>query len=275
MQYVRSAFAQVHNSVPATNLVFGSLLEVLASLAAIGLLIWSFALRPQAALRDSQRETIPLLTLPAFPQGVLPVIWAYGIVNLLRSIRSIYALPGGGEQSPTALLFMTVLIAAFSLGAFNLFSGRARLVRNLPPGLLPPEGGIIPRQRLLQSTALLVVFGVGFPAGEWFLDFSAPVVWFPILAIVVALGFDLVAEWRFRHRHGEGIACLIEMDNLYYACYLRSLLAKRGLDSLIRAFHYRSLFFDLGSIVKMELLVPASELKLAQEMIGPEHIEIV
>jgi hypothetical protein len=173
------------------------------------------------------------------------------------------------------LLLMAVLIAVFSLGAFHLFSGRERLERNLPPGALPPEGEAIPRRSLLQSTGLLVVFGVSFPAGEWFLGFRFPAFWFPILVEVVALGFDLVAEWRFRHRHGDRVACLIEMDNVYYACYLHSLLAKLGFDSLIRAFHYRSLFFDLGPIFKMQLLVPAAELKVVREIIQPERIEIV
>ena len=170
---------------------------------------------------------------------------------------------------------MAVLIAAFSLGAFHLFSGRERLERNLPPGVLPPEGRAVPCRSLLQSTALLVVFGVSFPAGEWFLGFRVPAFWFPTLVTVVALGFDLVAEWRFRHRHGDRVACLIEMDNVYCACYLHSLLAKLGFDSLIRAFHFRSLFFDLGPIFKMQLLVPAAELKVVREIIRPERIEIV
>jgi len=275
LEYVWRAFAQAHNSAPATDLVFGNMLEGLAWLVAIGLLVWRFALRSQAALRDSRQEMIPLLALTAFPQGTLPVIWAYGIFNFLSSLRSVFALPRGVERSPIALLFMTVLIAAFSLGAFHLFSSRERLERNLPPGALPPEGGAIPRRSLLQSTALLVVFGVGFPAGERYLDFRFAVFGFPVIVMAVALGFDLVAEWRFRQRHGDRVACLIEMDNVYYAGYLHGFLAKQGFDSLIRAFHYRSLFFDLLPIVKIELLVPAAELKPVQEIIRPERIEVV
>jgi hypothetical protein len=170
---------------------------------------------------------------------------------------------------------MAVLIVAFSIGAFHLFSGRARMKRNLPPGVLLPEGEVIPRQSLLQSTALLVVLGVSFAAGEWFLHFRFPVFSFPALVMVVALGFDLIAEWRFRYRHRDGVVCLIEMDNVYCACYLHGLLAKQGFDSLIRAFHYRSLFFDLGPIFKMELLVPSAELELVREIIRPDRIDIV
>jgi hypothetical protein len=275
LQDVWHASAQVHDPAPATRLVFGNLFEVVAWLAAIGLLVWRFARRPPASLQDSKQGTIPLLILPAFSQGILPVLWAYGIFKFLSLLSSVYALPGAVEQSPIALLFMTVLIAAFSLGTFRLFSGYERLEPNLPTGVLPPEGGVIHRQSLLQSTALLVVLGVSFPAGEWFFNFRFPAFWFPILIMVVALGFDLVSEWRFRYRHGDGVACLIEMDNVYCACYLHGLLSKRGFDSVIRAFNYRSLFFDLGPIVKMELLVPAAELKLLREIIRPERIEIV
>jgi hypothetical protein len=276
LHYMWPAFAQVHNPVAATHLPLRELLEVQVWLAAIGLLVWRFASIPPSALWDvARQETIPLLMRPAFPQGILPVLWAYVIFNFVSTIKSVDAPSGGVEQSPIALVFMIVLIVAFSLGAFRLFSGRERLKRNLPPGVLPPEGEAIPRQSLLQSTALLAVFGASLSAGEWFLDFRLPALWFPILVMVVAFGFDLVAEWRFRHRHDDGVACLIEMDNVYCACYLHGLLAKQGFDSLIRTFHYRSLFFDLSPIVKMELLVPAAELKLVQEVIRPQRIEIV
>jgi hypothetical protein len=116
---------------------------------------------------------------------------------------------------------------------------------------------------------------VSFSAGEGFFDFRFPAFWFPLLIMAVGLGFDLVAEWRFRQRHFDGVASLIEMDNVYGACYLQGLLAKGGVDSLIRAFHYRSLFFDLEPIVKMELLVPSAELIRVREMIRPERIEVV
>ena len=78
---------------------------------------------------------------------------------------------------------------------------------------------MISRRSLVQSTALLIVCGVTFPAGEWFLGFRSTVFGFPTLVMAVALGFDLVAEWRFRQRHGGRVACLIEMDNVYCACY--------------------------------------------------------
>jgi len=266
---------QVHSYISAIDLAFGSPIEVLALLAAIVLVVRRFWLHPMVALWDANQEAVPLLTLPAFPQGILPVLWAYAVLNFLRAFGSVIAPASSVGRSPLALLGMTVLIAAFSFGAFHLFSGQQRLQRNMPPNVLPAERGVIPRRTLLQSTVLLVVFGVTFPIGERLLDFRFPAFAFPTLVIAVALGFDLVAEWRFRQRHGDRVACLIEMDNVYCACYLHGVLAKKGFDSLIRAFHYRSLFFDFGPIVKMELLVPLAESKLLREIVQPERIEVI
>jgi hypothetical protein len=76
---------------------------------------------------------------------------------------------------------------------------------------------------------------------------------------------------RLSNRAAEGL----EMYGFRAACYLHGLLAKHGFDSLIRTFHYRSLYFTLGPILKMELLVPAAELNQVREIIRPESIEIV
>jgi hypothetical protein len=107
------------------------------------------------------------------------------------------------------------------------------------------------------------------------LKFNLPGFAFPELVALVALGFDLAAEWQFRQRHDGGVACVIELDNVYAASYLQGLLAKNACDALIRAFHYRSLFFFFGPIFKMELMVPTAELVRAWDLIQPEKIEVV
>ncbi|MEO8656856.1 MAG: hypothetical protein ABI693_00210 [Bryobacteraceae bacterium] len=269
------AFGLAYKSVPATGLSFGSVVGDLIWLAAIALLVWRFSLRQQAALIDAGQESIPVLTLPAFPQGILPVLWAYAIITFLSPLKSVLASLVWLTQSPIDLFLIAVLIVALSFGACSLFSGRGRLSRNLPHGVLPPAGGVIPLQSLILTTALLAVFGAGFPVADRYLDLRLAVFGFPGLAMAVAFGFDIVAEWRFRHRHRDHVACLLEMDNVYCAAYLHGLLAKQGFDSLIRTFHYRSLFFDFGPLVKMELLVPAAELDPARAIIKPDLIEVV
>jgi hypothetical protein len=165
-----------------------------------------FYRKPLSEFRVSWNREVSVI------QEIVPVLWAYGIFNFLSKLKSVVTLPSGVEQSPIAVLGMTALIAAFSFGAFHLFSSYKRLERNLPPGVLPAEGGAIPRRSLLQSTALLVVFGVSFPAGEWFLGFRFPAFGFPTLVMAVALAFDLVAEWRFRQK--ASVACVRRTEAL-------------------------------------------------------------
>jgi hypothetical protein len=93
--------------------------------------------------------------------------------------------------------------------------------------------------------------------------------------MLVAFVLDLVTEIRFRLKCGTEVAPVIEMDNVHGVSYLRGILATHGIDSMARAFHYRSLFFFLEPIVKMELLVPAAEMAQAQEIICAEKIEVV
>jgi hypothetical protein len=89
------------------------------------------------------------------------------------------------------------------------------------------------------------------------------------------LGFDLIAEWQFRNRHGGKVERAIELDNVYGGCYLQGLLTKEGISSFVRSFHFRSLSFFFGPIVKMELMVPTVEFERTQEIIRLARLEIV
>jgi hypothetical protein len=96
-----------------------------------------------------------------------------------------------------------------------------------------------------------------------------------VAVMLVAWAFDIVSEWRFRGRHTDAVVSILEMDNVYCACTLQGILKRAGLHSLIRGFQYRSLFFLFQPIVKMEVLVPATEVEEARRLIRPELIEIV
>ena len=97
---------------------------------------------------------------------------------------------------------------------------------------------------------------------------------FSNLVMLVALCFDLIAEWQFRNTHGSDIESATELDNVYCACYLEGLLTKEGISSFVRSFHFRSLTFFFGPIVKMEVVVPTAELERAQEIIRLDRIEV-
>jgi hypothetical protein len=146
----------------------------------------------------------------------------------------------------------------------------------LPSGALTPGSESVAGGWLLPTTALLVVFGTVFYGSRSFLTLRfAEILGFPAFVLLVAFVFDLTAETRFRMRYLKKAVPVIEMENVHGACYVRAVFAKHGIDSVTQAFHYRSLFFFLGPIVKMEVLVPAVELTRAQEIIRTSGLEIV
>src|SRR5204862_8266591 len=137
-------------------------------------------------------------------------------------------------------LSTAVLILAFSLCTFYLFSSRKRLESNLPVGAMPPgeERSLV--RRLLPTTALFVVFGTALNDHGSFLGLNTRLIpSFSVLVPLTAFVFDLVAELRFRMSHGAEVARVIEMDNVHGISYLRGVLATHGIDSVARAFHYR------------------------------------
>ena len=91
----------------------------------------------------------------------------------------------------------------------------------------------------------------------------------------MAFGFDLVGEILFRIKHGDAVESVIEMDNVDGATYLSALLTEEGIECMIRAFHYRSMFFFFEPMVKMELLVPAASQSQAQQLIQLATLEVV
>jgi len=87
-----------------------------------------------------------------------------------------------------------------------------------------------------------------------------------------------ILQFKNRKQKFEIVAMsplLLEMDNVYGAGFLRGSLANQGIDSLIRAFHYRSQGFFFSPIVKMEILVPTEQLKRTQEIIRTSLLEII
>jgi hypothetical protein len=69
------------------------------------------------------------------------------MLDFLSKLDSVVALPRGVEHPLLGLLGMTVLIAAFSLGAFHLFSSYQRLERNLSPEYCLQRPGPSPADR--------------------------------------------------------------------------------------------------------------------------------
>jgi hypothetical protein len=252
--------------------------EILIWMIGIGFLAKTFLKRPEVAFSDDRMGELSV-RLPAFPQGVEPALWTFSLVNFAFSLdlvlREDSSTPADQFQTPIVWLGVAVFTAAFSFGAFYLFSSRKRLDSNLPLGAMPSAHNVPVSPWLLPTTALLVVFSTLFYAGRSFgLRFTG-ILGFPGLVLLVALLFDLAGEIRFRMKHGEKVESVMEMDNVHGACYIHAALARHGIDSVIRAFHYRSLLFFFGPITKMEVLVPSAGVEEAQRIIRTIGLEIV
>lgn len=246
-------------------------LEPIAWILAIGLLLYRFAAQEPVPAKGPRQEEVPFVR-PAFQQGLVPLIWTY------TAVGAYWSWVGDGADAARAhlpaILGAAVLVAGLSLATFHLFSSRKRLEKNLPPGSLPPTGEVAGGRSLVEATGLLLLLGVGFLAGRWLLGFQGPL-GFPVLVMLVALGFDVVEEWRFRKAHGKAVTRLLELDNVHLASYLRGLLRAHGIDALARTYHYRSLFFFFQPLVKMDLVVPASQLDRSRELVRPDELSIV
>jgi hypothetical protein len=254
---------------------FWNPLEVFFWMVAIGLLGRIFARRMEAMLGGIQQEAIPA-RFPAFPQGIVPVTATDSLLYFFFTLTLVF--PDRQEALPSPLLWLsaTTLMTALSFGTFHLFSSRKRLAWNLPSGALPAEGDLWTGRSLAQSTAVLVFLGAGLLGGYWFLNFQfAGIMGFAGLAMLVAAGCDIVGELTFRRTHEDKVEPVMELDNVYGACYLEGLLAKNGIHCLVRSFHFRSLTFFFEPIVKMELIVPNADFEQAREIISLARIEIV
>jgi hypothetical protein len=251
--------------------------ESLIWMIGIGFLVKTFLKRPEVAFSDDGMGELSV-RLPAFPQGVEPALWTFSLVNFAFSLELVLREDSSTLeqfQTPIAWLGVAVFTTAFSFGAFYLFSSRKRLDSNLPLAAMPSAHKVPVGPWLLPTTALLVVFSTLFYAGRSFgLRFTG-ILGFPSLVLLVALLFDLVEEIRFRMKHDEKVESVMELDNVHGAWYIQAALARHGIDSVIRAFHYRSLLFFFGPITKMEVLVPSAGVEEAQQIIRTIGLEIV
>jgi hypothetical protein len=261
---------QIYRAATAPYKVFASNFEPLLWMATVAVLVWVFARRPEVEL-ISNRQNRVLAAAPALPQGAEPIALAMGIFSVAAFFDEAWQFAG-----PDTIWLSAAALLASCFLTFHLFSSRKRLFANLPAGTVSESTERPLRNRMLATALALASLLVLNSFGESLLNFRLTEIPGLLgLIILVAFGFDFAAEIRFRLRHGDDIASVIEMDNVYGASYLRAILAEAGIDSMARAFHYRSLFFFLEPIVKIELLVPADKVSQAQGLIQSAALEIV
>ena len=272
----RSALWPAASSSYAFGGWLGELLILAGAVALLGLFMAS---RPRVSAAVGGEDVD--LVLPAFLCGIVPLKWGIGLLPTYWAFRASEGWPSG-DHLQLAALFVGGLILLFSWPAFHLFSSLPRLRSNLvldpaEPGVelsdsLAGRGATLRRQAV-KATVVLVVAGVVTAGLLWIWSFSLPrlVGGATGVLMALALGLDLVAEARFRRAHPTA-GRLLEMDNVHLASLLRARLEEEGVPCLVQSWNFRSLFFFLGPLYKMQLLVPADAAERAREIVQPEAL---
>jgi preprotein translocase subunit SecY len=215
------------------------------------------------------------LDIPIFPQGVLPLLWAFNVFNLYSVIRHF---PGFGSIAHPVgflpfLLGTTILIVVFSIVGVVMFSNRKRIAHNLPTGVRVDDSfdGLLRAQAIRGAAVLALgsaVFLILERRFEWpFIpDYAS-------LILIVAIALDVTQQWRFYWNHDKP-AVLIELDNPHLASYLKNLLELNGINAVVQTFHYRRLLFFFGPLTKMRILVETEDSEKAQGLIDWKSIQI-
>lgn len=233
----------------------------LIALTIVAATVGSLLKKPASYPATGPDEEALRMPLPAFPQCLVPVSWAYVLLNLPGTLSGFTL---SGLQYVAG---MTVLVPLLSFLTLHFFSSRDRVESNLPRVELPSAFEPVLNRHFWITTAVLTAMATGFTALELYVltELSLPSL-VPIV-MVTAVAMDLASEWRFRTLHPDAEP-LVELDEVHFALYLEKLLAARGVACLIRAYHLRSLLFFFGPIYKMNVLVPADRLEQARETLA-------
>ncbi len=204
---------------------------------------------------------------PAFPQGILPVMWTGVILTFV--VRRFWGTSLQWDSWMLYAAFGLVAVALFSWLCFHLFSSRRRLEANLPetPEVLDSLAAIL-RRRLPLATVLLAAGTVIFIA--WQREQLVSVLattGLVDLALILTIGFDLVEQYRFMKRNGA-TARLVQLDNVHFSYRLTALLEEEGIDALARSHVLRSLYFFFGPLYKIDVLVPIEDLEDARAVLA-------
>ncbi|MCG8457085.1 MAG: SecY family transport protein, partial [Holophagales bacterium] len=206
--------------------------------------------------QDSPRSSRPRSRLPALPQGIVPVAWAYGLLSLptlLGQLRG-QATEEAGLGPVAYLVGLALAVPLLGFVTLHLFSSRARVERNLPDRA-PAEGfGRLLGARFWQGTAALTLAVLVLGGLEIYLFAGHALLGAVGIVLLVAVGMDLIDDVLFYRRHADS-AVLAELDNVHLAHLVEAQLAERGIPCRVKALHFRSLLYFLGPIYKMSVLV--------------------
>jgi preprotein translocase subunit SecY len=247
----------------------------------------SVEVTPVGPVEEGARSAPLPLRIPAVPQGGAPLSWVYAFPSAW-----IYAIPSALLFFPAladrlwldpgtlgALIATTAGIVAFSVLAAWMFSAHGRAVTNLEGVAEVPKEGWERVWKVQLAIATAVLLG-GHVLPDYLHLSGAEGVWLLVSVdtalFLVAAALDLRNEGRLvRAAPGGALAHVVTLDNVHLAEYFRARFEREGIPHAVRAFHFRSLFYFLGPLYKMTLLVPEGEAERAAELVAATDFRIV
>jgi hypothetical protein len=208
--------------------------------------------------------------LPAFPQSILPaylslmgVTYLFGISPGLGRAVSV----GSFELAAPGVTLIAILLLSWA--GFHLFSSHRRLAAELPePQEVIGDLAASLRRQAVVATAALAIGTAALVAWQQ----NAPpslASWpsFPGVVMFVAILLDLWDQFRFQRRHSR-FEFLAQLDNVHFSYWLEDHLQEEGIAALARGHRMRSLFFFLGPLFKIDVLVPREQLSRARQVLA-------
>ena len=266
----RFLFGRGSDTAPETRIVYT--IWVVLLLAALVLFLRR---RPETRLNMADGKTLPY-RLPPLPQGYLPLMWSYFLVAGLSmdwpSIRHV--LPRLGLEGRSAVEALFVLGLSF-LGGW-MFTARPRVEANLA-GL-----GVVPAatfdrlwwRQLVLAAFVLAVGDAGIEIARGRLPgFDKAILPIASLVLLCALVLDAVDVARLSAK--TRLESILILDNVHLAELLRAKLEAEGIGCVVSSFRFRRMFYFLGPLFKMSLLVPTKDCDRAARLVEDTAFEIV
>ena len=195
---------------------------------------------------------------PPVPQGLPPLLIAMVVTVSLT----------GTIYHPDAVGLLVGVATVLSGLGWALFSSRWRITHALEGLGAPVAGSPEAGPTLLAVVVLAIAL-----AANAVLPLLTLYLLLPLTSVVtvVAILIDLRDEWAFRARH-SAVAELVELDNVHLAALLRSLASDAGFAVQVRSLRLRQLFFFVGPIFKMAVLVPSDAEPEARRWLDGLHL---
>jgi hypothetical protein len=253
--------------------------ECLVAIVVVRFLIAYYRRTATAKALTTEPDRTLNFDLPAFPQGILPLICALGFFRLPAFTRNVI-YPELGSQVISFWIFLLVtavlifLIVVFSTIGLALFSSQKRIARNLPSGIrLNDDIEQRLRNQMIKGTAVLaggsaILLIMQHLFGHVF------IINFANLIFLSALSLDVIEQMRFSWKHTRSVE-LIELDNPHLASYLKGFFESSGVDVAFQTYHCRRLYFFFGSLAKMRMLIASEDVELARKLVDLKSIQII